>query len=59
MVNPDIGLPRVAFFFKQWGKKKFNPDPNDPTISAQHPQHAKGGCQLNGKVYRNMPRIEH
>lgn len=46
----------VAFFFKQWGKKQFNPNPNDPTISAKHPQHAKGGCQLKGKVYRNFPK---
>lgn len=45
----------VAFFFKQWGKKQFNPDENDPTISTNHPQHAKGGCQLSGKVYRNLP----
>lgn len=47
---------KVPFFFKQWGKTKFNPDPLDPTISAQHPQHAKGGCSLDGKVFRNMPK---
>jgi protein gp37 len=47
---------KVPFFFKQWGKTKFNPDPFDPTISAQHPQHAKGGCSLDGKVLRNMPK---
>jgi protein gp37 len=46
----------VPFFFKQWGKKQFNPDPNDPTIAGKHPQHAKGGCSLDGKVYRNMPK---
>lgn len=47
---------KVPFFFKQWGKTKFNPDPLDPTISAKHPQHAKGGCSLDGKVFRNMPK---
>jgi len=45
----------VLFFFKQWGKEQFNINPNDPTIDAEHPQHAKGGCQINGKVYREMP----
>ena len=45
----------VAFFFKQWGKPKFNENPLDPTIEVGHPQHAKGGCELNGKVYREMP----
>jgi protein gp37 len=45
----------VPFFFKQWGKPKFNVNPEDPTIMADHPQHAKGGCELDGKVYREMP----
>ena len=45
----------VAFFFKQWGKPKFNENPLDPTIEVGHPQHAKGGCELNGKVYKEMP----
>ncbi|MES2514701.1 MAG: phage Gp37/Gp68 family protein [Bacteroidota bacterium] len=46
----------VAFFFKQWGKRQFNPDITDPTISTDHPEHAKGGCMLQGKVYRNFPK---
>lgn len=46
---------KVAFFFKQWGKAKFNENQYDPTIDAEHPQHAKGGCELDGKVYRQMP----
>lgn len=46
---------RVPFFFKQWGKPKFNVNPLDPTIDPKHPQHAKGGCELDGKVYRQMP----
>lgn len=45
----------VAFFFKQWGKPQFNSNPNDPTIDSDHPQHAKGGCSLNGWIYRNLP----
>lgn len=45
----------VPFFFKQWGKKQFNPDPLDPTIDKNHPKHAKGGCILDGVVYREMP----
>lgn len=51
----------VPFFFKQWGGpsgsgKKFNPDPTDPTLVKGHPSYAKGGCQLDGRVYREMPR---
>ena len=47
----------VAFFFKQWGKPKFNANPTDPTIESVHPQHAKGGCQLDGKVFRELPMM--
>lgn len=46
---------KVPFFFKQWGNPKFNDNPDDPTIDAKHPKHAKGGCQLDGKIYRQMP----
>jgi protein gp37 len=46
----------IPFFFKQWGKPKFNIDPSDPTIQSDHPQHAKGGCQLDGKIYRQLPK---
>ena len=45
----------VLFFFKQWGRSEFNVNPDDPTIDAEHPQHAKGGCQLKGKIYRAIP----
>lgn len=47
----------IPFFFKQWGKAKFNENPNDPTIDAKHAKHAKGGCELDGKIYRQMPTI--
>jgi protein gp37 len=45
----------VPFFFKQWGKPAFNDDPTDPTIAKEHPSHAKGGCQLDGAIYRDLP----
>ena len=45
----------VPFFFKQWGKTVFNPDQTDPTIKKDHPQHSKGGCLINGKVFREIP----
>lgn len=46
----------AAFFFKQWGRLRNNPNQNDPTIDTDHPQHAKGGCQLDGKVYHQLPK---
>jgi len=46
---------KVPFFFKQWGKPRFNINQNDPTIDKQHPRHAKGGCELDGKIYRELP----
>lgn len=45
----------TAFFFKQWGKPVNNPDQEDPTISKDHPMHAKGGCMLEKAIYREMP----
>ena len=45
----------VPFFFKQWGKAAFNDDPEDPTSRKGHPSYAKGGCQLDGEVYRELP----
>ncbi len=49
---------KVKFFFKQWGKKQFNPNPKDPTMVKGNPSYAKGGCELNGKIYRAMPIIK-
>ena len=48
----------VPLFFKQWGDKKYNPDPNDPTINKHHRYHAKGGSQLDGKNYLANPTIK-
>lgn len=46
---------RVKFFFKQWGSRSFNANQEDPTMDKHHEFYAKGGCQLNGRVYREMP----
>jgi protein gp37 len=54
-IKKQCDKSKVHFFFKQWGKSIFNIDPKDPTIDAKHPNHAKGGCSLNGRVYRKMP----
>lgn len=48
-------VSEVPFFFKQWGKTEFNDDPKDPTRKKGHPQYAKGGCQLDGQIYREQP----
>lgn len=56
-IKKECDENKIPFFFKQWGKKQFNPNPIDPTIAANHPKHAKGGCLLNGKIYRNFPII--
>ncbi len=45
----------VLFFFKQWGRKEFNPYSGDPTIDTEHINHAKGGCLLEGEIFRQMP----
>lgn len=47
---------KIPFFFKQWGKPEFNEDQNDPTINPKHRNHAKGGCSLEGKVFRELPK---
>ncbi len=47
----------TAFFFKQWGMKKFNPEQHDPTMLKGHIEYSKGGCLLNGEIYREFPEI--
>ena len=54
-VKEECERSNVPFFFKQWGKPKFNINPEDPTIMSEHPAHAKGGCELDGEIYRAMP----
>ncbi len=46
---------KTPFFFKPWGKKEFNVNKEDPAIDAKSVDHAKGGCQLDGVVYKAMP----
>ena len=51
----------VAFFFKQWGRKEFNPDQSDPTIPAKgesdkkDEKTSKGGHLIDGKSYWTFP----
>jgi protein gp37 len=47
----------VPFFFKQWGKTKNNPNPNDPTLNKEHRYYAKAGCQLDGEVFLANPTV--
>jgi protein gp37 len=52
----------IPFFFKQWGRKEFNPDQNDPTIPKKEQKSKdylpKGGHLIDGKKYNEMPEIE-
>jgi len=57
LIHKQCLKSHVPFFFKQWGKSKFNIDLDDPTIKKEHPMHAKGGCLFNGRIYREMPEI--
>ncbi len=47
----------VPFFFKQWGVFSFNENPNDPTMNKHNENYAKGGCELNGIIYHQMPEL--
>lgn len=57
-VQQDCKLFSVSFFFKQWGDSKFNPDPIDPTRIKGNPLYSKGGCQIDGKIYRENPCLK-
>ncbi len=46
----------TPFFFKQWGKKEFNVNLKDKTLDTNHKHYAKGGCELDGNIYREMPQ---
>ncbi|MEN2398359.1 DUF5131 family protein [Flavobacterium sp. MC2016-06] len=48
----------VKFFFKQWGKTRNNPNPNDPTMNKSHRYYSKGGNELDGKIYWTNPTIK-
>ncbi|MBT4033321.1 MAG: phage Gp37/Gp68 family protein [Candidatus Marinimicrobia bacterium] len=53
----------VAFFFKQWGRKEFNPDQSDPTIPAKGEKEkkdektSKGGHLIDGISYWTFPEF--
>ena len=56
-IKSNCEKANVPFFFKQWGKRVFNPDRNDPTINKTHPLYAKGGCMIDNEIYREYPNI--
>jgi protein gp37 len=45
------------FFFKQWGNIQSNPAGRyDITTDPHDPNHAKGGCAIQGRIIREMPK---
>ncbi len=54
-IKKECDRTGTPFFFKQWGKKDFNENQSDPTIASEHENHAKGGCQIDGKIFRELP----
>ena len=57
-IKEQCNEQNVTFFFKQWGKTRNNPNPQDPTINKLHRYHSKGGSMLDGKVYWSNPSVE-
>jgi protein gp37 len=57
-IKEECKVQNVPFFFKQWGLKKFNPNPNDPTTNKRHKYYSKGGCMLNGEIYLTNPSFD-
>ncbi|NII27589.1 phage Gp37/Gp68 family protein [Pseudoflavitalea sp. X16] len=54
-IRDNCKRQNIPFFFKQWGKRIFNPDLSDPTLVKAHPLYAKGGCMIDGQVYKEFP----
>lgn len=54
-IKENCKASTIPFFFKQWGKSLFNPDQTDPTIKKEHQQHSRGGCLINGEIFRELP----
>ena len=46
----------IPFFFKQWGHDRNNPSQEDPTSKRRPGGWAKGGCQIDGFVWEQMPQ---
>lgn len=55
-IQQQCKIANVPFFFKQWGDKRFNPNSDDSTKVKGHENYAKGGCELDGQVFRDMPK---
>lgn len=55
-IKESCEISLTPFFFKQWGKSVFNPDQSDPTIKKNHQYHSKGGCLINGEIFRELPK---
>ncbi len=55
VIKDQCEIHNVPFFFKQWGKKQFNVNPDDPTMNKKNEIYAKGGCELDGMVIQEMP----
>lgn len=56
-IKKDCEKANVPFFFKQWGKRIFNPNQKDLTLNRDHPFYAKGGCMIKNTIYREYPII--
>ncbi len=54
-IKKDCEKAKIPFFFKQWGKRIFNPNQEDPTLNRTHPFYAKGGCMIKNNIYREYP----
>ena len=63
MLRDQCAEQNVAFFFKQWGRKEFNPDQSDPTIPikgvkpGRDEKISKGGHLIDGVSYRELPKF--
>ena len=58
IIKDECVKQNVPFFFKQWGKPKNNPNPYDPSLNKEYRYYAKGGCQLDGKLYLKNPTMK-
>jgi len=48
---------KVPFFFKQWGKRRNNPDATDPSAKAKKGGGSgKGGHMLDGRIWDETPK---
>lgn len=54
-IKNECEVNGIPFFFKQWGKRAFNPDQMDSTINRNHKLHARGGCMIKQKIYKQTP----